>query len=264
MTSLTAISPELATAFFSRPRRTKSDAGDGNAGVPGAVPFSFRHARGLVRGATVGKSGRTVLLVHGWESCAAHLHAFLPHLLHAGFRVAMLDAPAHGASEGEETNVAEIGDALLMASEQIGAVDAVIAHSVGSPAALYAISRGLQVGASVHIAGPSSLERVLQRHAAMCGLNEEGFLAFRALVHGKFGADPQLLEMEAMIGHLNHPGLLIHDRTDKEVPFDESSRLHAAWRASELLAVEDLGHRRIIQDGNVIARTTAFLLQNLN
>ncbi|MGH8807872.1 MAG: alpha/beta hydrolase, partial [Noviherbaspirillum sp.] len=182
-----------------------------------------------MRGRVVGDADRTVLLVHGWESRGAHLLEFLLQLRRAGFRVVTFDAPAHGDSEGEQTHVGEIGQALLMLPPIVGRIDAVITHSAGSPAALYAISRGLRVDASVHIAGPFSFERVLQRHAALCGLDADGFGIFRALMHQDLGFDPDLLEEEAVSRHLTHPGLLIHDKDDKEVPFDESLRLHGKW-----------------------------------
>ncbi|MGH8809515.1 MAG: alpha/beta hydrolase family protein, partial [Noviherbaspirillum sp.] len=81
--------------------------------------------------------------------------------------------------------------------------------------------------------------------------------------HQDLGFDPDLLEEEAVSRHLTHPGLLIHDKDDKEVPFDESLRLHGKWHNSELVPVEGLGHRRIIQDKEVILRVLAFLQEKL-
>ena len=256
------MTPEHAAAYFLHPRRT--DTGPSTlASLPEATPFSFLHRESRLRGHIVGNAPKTVLLVHGWESRAAHLQGFLLALRRAGFRVAAFDGPAHGESDGEQGHVAEMGKAVLAAREAIGKVDAVIAHSAGSPAALYAMTRGLQVEASVHIAGPASFERVLQRFAAACGLDDQGFLRFRGLVHEALGIDPRVLEEEAIAHGLSHPALLIHDEGDKEVPFEESRRLHARWPGSELLPVSGLGHRRIVQDPGVIRQAVAFLQQKL-
>lgn len=257
------MTPEKACSFFVRPRRNTADAVAFDALMPGATPFAFQHRGNTMRGRIVGEGDKTVLLVHGWESRAAHLLGFLPDLRQAGFRVAAFDAPAHGDSEGEKGHVGEMGRAVLEAQTVLGKFDAVVAHSAGSPAALYAMSQGLQVDASVHISGPASFERVLQRFAAACELDAEGYGRFRALVHEEIGFLPELLEAEALTKHLSHPALLIHDEDDKEVPFEESSLLHAHWQASELLPVKGLGHRRIIQDKDVIRSVTGFLKQQL-
>ena len=255
------MTPENACSYFLHPRRNPNGA-DGNP-VPDATPVSFRHAGKLLRGFVAGDGSKTVLLVHGWESRAAHMLGFLPELLRAGFRVAAFDGPAHGASEGEKGHVAEMGRVVLAAREAFGTVDAIIAHSAGSPASLYAMTHGLNVEASVHIAGPASFERVLQRFAAACGLHGAELIRFRGLVHEALGIDPQLLEEEEIVRGLTHAALLIHDEGDKEVPFEESRRLHARWHSSELLPVTGLGHRWIIQDRDVIKNAVAFLERKL-
>lgn len=253
------MTPEQACSYFLHPRR----AGTEDDFIAGATPVSFHHDGKRLRGHLTGDGPKTVMLVHGWESRAAHLHGFLLELRRAGFRVAAFDGPAHGSSEGEEGHVAAMGKAVLAAREAFGKIDAVIAHSAGSPAALYAMTHGLQVEASVHVAGPASFERVLQRFAAACGLDEGGFIRFRGLVHEALGIDPALLEEDAIVRRLAHPALLIHDEADREVPFEESLRLHARWPGSQLMRVEGLGHRRIVQDANVIKTAVAFLEQKL-
>jgi len=256
------MTPETASSFFLHPRRPAKTANEETV-IPGATPISFRHQELLLRGHVIGDGPKTVLLVHGWESRAAHMLGFLPGLREAGFRVVAFDGPAHGDSEGSKGDVAELGKAVLAAREAVGSIDAVIAHSAGSPAALYAMTHGLHVNASVHIAGPASFDRVLQRFAAACGLDEEGFARFRKIVHEALSVDPAVLEEDAIVRDLMHPALFIHDEGDKEVPFDESRRLHARWPNSQLLPVAGLGHRRILQDGNVINAAVEFLKQNL-
>lgn len=256
------MTPETASAIFLHPRRPAKSANEDNA-IPGATPISFRHQELLIRGQVIGEGPKTVLLVHGWESRGAHMLGFLPGLREAGFRVVAFDGPAHGDSEGDKGDVAELGKAVLAAREAIGTIDAVIAHSAGSPAALYAMTHGLRVAASVHIAGPASFEGVLRRFARACGLDDEGFVRFRKIVHEALGVDPAGLEEDAIVRGLAHPALFIHDEGDKEVPFDESRRLQARWPNSQLLPVAGLGHRRILQDGNVIGAAVDFLKQNL-
>ena len=256
------MTPETACAYFLHPRRNGNSVETATA-FPGATPLAFRYQGNVLRGYTAGDGLKTVLLVHGWESRAAHLHGFAQALLQAGFRVAAFDAPAHGDSEGEQGHVVEMGKAVLASREVIGKINAFIAHSAGSPASLYAMTHGLNVDASVHIAGPASFERVLQRFAQACGLDQAGLIRFRGLVHEAIGIDPQQLEEDAIVRGLAHPALLIHDKGDKEVPCEESRRLQAGWPSAELVQVTGLGHRRIVQDPAVIGKAVAFLQQKL-
>jgi predicted alpha/beta hydrolase family esterase len=257
------VTPEAAYQLFSRPRRMKVASIGGEVPVADAKPFSFRFRDRLLKGLIFGETGKTILLVHGWESRGAHLQQLVSPLRHAGFRVVSFDAPAHGESEGDQTHVGEFGQVVLMLPQVIGEIDGVIAHSAGSPAVLYAVSQGLQIDASVHIAGPFSFERVLERHAALCGLDVAGYNAFRELVLGDLGFDPALLDEQALSQHLAHHGLLIHDLDDKEVPVNESHRLLGSWRNAVLETVEGLGHRRIIKDKGVVKSVVSFLQHRL-
>ena len=78
----------------------------------------------------------TVLLVHGWELQAGRMGAFVPPLLAAGFRVAALDMPAHGQSEGSQATMLDWAEAIKNAVQQIGQVTAVIGHSFGGMSAV--------------------------------------------------------------------------------------------------------------------------------
>jgi len=93
--------------------------------------------------------GTQVLLLHGWESRGSHMAGFVPNILRAGFGVVALDAPAHGDSSGEYTNILDYGRAVVALAQHIGLgslaspLAGVIAHSAGSAAALYAYAHGL-------------------------------------------------------------------------------------------------------------------------
>ncbi|MBK8857246.1 MAG: alpha/beta fold hydrolase [Opitutaceae bacterium] len=76
-----------------------------------------------------------VLLVHGWEGRGSQLGAFAAPLVSAGFKVVAFDAPAHGDSPGEETNIRLLTEALQTAVRLYGPLHAVIGHSWGAAGA---------------------------------------------------------------------------------------------------------------------------------
>ena len=236
---------------FSTPRRAQSAAVDASLLVSARRQW-VTHDNLELAGLCWGSAGPKVLLVHGWESCAIHLGGFVEPLLGAGFQVYAFDAPAHGDSQGKTASVFHIGRALLAIAQKHGPFDGLVAHSVGSPAALYAFRYGMTVKASVHVAGPSSLERVLGRLSETVGLDSSDFQRLRAMVEAHAGTPIAEMELENLAPALKHAGLLLHDPQDGEVPFTESVILRAAWPQARLAEVHGSGHRRIISHPQTI------------
>src|SRR5262249_18345651 len=48
------------------------------------------------------------------------------------------------------------------------------------------------------------------------------------------------------------PGLVVHDKSDREVPWRIGAQVAAAWPMSRLHLTEGLGHRRILRDPPVV------------
>lgn len=206
-----------------------------------------------------GHQGPRILLVHGWESRASHWHAWVHPLRRAGFQVTAVDNLAHGASSGDTANVRLWGQGLLAVARAFGPIHAVVGHSAGSAAALYAFAHGLEVDASVHIAGPASLTRVATGFALAHGLPRTELGGFRTAMEAQLGFPMAEMDLPALQGGLRHPGLIVHDPQDREVPFTESLALSEAWPLSQLISVEGLGHRRILRSPEVIERVIASL-----
>ncbi|MFT3856013.1 MAG: alpha/beta hydrolase [Aquabacterium sp.] len=199
-----------------------------------------------------GIQGPRVLLIHGWESRSTHWHAWVPALLAAGFRVSALDLPAHGHSSGASTDVVQCGRAVLAFARQLGSVHGVVAHSMGSAATLHAFAHGLEVQASVHLAGPSSVRRVLQGVARAGRLDDGGTQALIQAFEQRTGQPVDDMEAAALASGMKHPALLCHDPADAEVPLHESRVLAAHWPLARLLETPGTGHRRILRDAEVI------------
>ena len=55
------------------------------------------------------------------------------------------------------------------------------------------------------------------------------------------------------------PLLVVHDRGDATVPWEEGAAIAAAWPDAEFVTTTGLGHRDIVRDGDVVARAVAFM-----
>jgi pimeloyl-ACP methyl ester carboxylesterase len=203
--------------------------------------------------------GLPVLLLHGWESQSSHMAAFVGPLVQAGFQVLALDAPCHGHSEGTTTEAVDYGRAVVSAVDALGTPFAIIGHSVGSAAALYAFSRGVWSQASVHLAGPSSMERVLRRGAASAGLDDAGTQQVLERMASQIGEPLEVMDLHRLQSGFRHRALILHDPEDHEMPYSESFALAEAWHGSTLQPVKGVGHRRIIREPSVVESAVRFV-----
>ena len=203
-----------------------------------------------------------VLLIHGWNGRGTQMGAFAEPLAQAGFRAVACDAPGHGRSPGNCTNIFEYAEAIRTLAQTSGPVAGAIAHSFGVPATARALQQGLQLPALVAVAAPSGAEFLLRRFAHMLDIPDSVIAAMRARIERNFGMDIfARLSTEAMLTGSTLPGLIVHDRGDRDVPMSHAERLQRAWPEARLLLTEGLGHRRILRDPAVIAATLEFLRQ---
>ncbi len=252
---------QQACLAFSRPKRIAASPVE-RALLDQAHCSTHRHANQEVQVWTIG-SGPRVLLVHGWDSRGSHLAAFVEPLLRAGFTVTLFDLPAHGDSSGEHSSVVHASQALLSLTRELGDVQALIAHSIGSAAALIAFQQGLKVKTSVHLCGPSSLSFMTKLQARGFGLDKAQSENFHRWVEDFIGQSTASVDLESLLDGLRHRALIMHDPQDNVVPAAASQALHDAWPGSELVTLEGLGHRRVLTDSDVITRAVTHVSQQL-
>jgi pimeloyl-ACP methyl ester carboxylesterase len=204
-------------------------------------------------------SGPLVLLVHGWEGRGTQLGRFVEPLVRAGFRVIALDLPAHGESAGTRTDLIECTEALRKVGRDLGPLAGIVAHSFGGAITTLALERGLNAAAVVLIASPSSIDDVLSRFEQLIGLTAGARRAFRSAIERQTRVKLADVEIFERVARLQVPALIVHDRGDREVPFHDAERLASRWPNAALLAIDDLGHRRILKDDRVIDRAVRFI-----
>lgn len=242
---------------FSVPERVPLTA-DEHATLAAAAEPPLRHEGLKLARWTLGHGPR-VVLVHGWNSRGAHLLGLARPLVAAGFSVTLFDLPGHGDSGGHAASVVHASRALRTLTAAVGEVHAIVGHSMGSAAALLAFAHGLEVRRSVHLAGPSSLTPMVQGLAQAHGLGPADAAALAGWVEGFIGTRIACVDLERLRHGLRHPGLIVHDPDDRTVPIAASAALHAAWPGSHFERVAGLGHRRLLADAGVIARSVAFI-----
>ncbi|WP_051480484.1 alpha/beta fold hydrolase [Cellulomonas sp. KRMCY2] len=203
--------------------------------------------------------GPVVYLVHGWGGWRGQLGAFVAPLVEAGYRVVGFDAPSHGDSEPGvmgpgRGNAMEFIEALEAVGGEFGPADGVIAHSMGCTTASLAVRSSLPTQRLVLVAPNHDFVEIIADFARTVGFGErtrsllqrgiEDFCerpigSFDLVPLGADGAMPQTL--------------VVHDRRDKETPYQVGVDLAAAWPNAALVSTDGLGHQRILTDAGTIA-----------
>jgi pimeloyl-ACP methyl ester carboxylesterase len=173
-----------------------------------------------------------------------------------------MDLPGHGRSPGRESSLVQFLGAIRAVTRSLGAPELIVGHSFGGSAAVFSIAElELPVRAAVLIAPAPGPAYYLDRFARTVGLPAErtdGLV--RNLVErvGRSMESREKLSASKRAGHV--PALILHDPTDREVPFSYAEQLATSWSASRLVPTSSGGHRRILRDPEVIEAALSFAL----
>lgn len=224
-------------------------------------PVSHWHWTGEERVALYDEGeGPTVLLVHGWEGSAADMRELATAFAKNGYRALRLDLPAHGASTGRWTTIVHWARTIRDVADRSanGEVASIVAHSLGGAASLLAVRNGLKTDSAVLLAPPREPKSFFMEFSRAVGAPDER-------------RDGALRAFEEMVGPLDDfdagavakgveaPGLVIHDRGDRQVPYEHGHGIADAWPTAELVTLEGLGHRRMLTSASVIDRVVRFV-----
>lgn len=265
LAALSAVSPGLAARagerlFLSPPRHPAPPRE--RAALAGLEQVTFRHRGGALRGWRMG-AGPAVLLVHGWGGRGGQLAPLGRALAGAGLSAIAFDGPAHGASDGSEASVPHFADAVAEVAARTGAVGAV-GHSMGGAAVALAVVRGLPLGAVATVGMPRAPAAWFEQFSAALALRPRVREALRERLERRVGVRMDDLDLPRLAPvRTDVPLLVVHDRGDREVPFEDGAAIAEAWPGARLHATDGLGHRRILRDGAVVEAVVAFLASAL-
>ena len=207
-----------------------------------------------------GSASPVILFVHGWSGRGSQAHAFVEPVLNAGFSLLSFDAPAHGRTEGRQSSVLQFADCLLALQQQAGSFHGCITHSVGGMALALAAQFGFAPGRAVCLCPPNDFDSVIQNFQRTLRLPDSVVREMLKLLYATHGnLVKQLLRVENNAANIDFPALLIHDRDDPEIPWQDSEKIHHAWRHSELMLTDTLKHHRIVRDEQVVEAAVRYL-----
>ena len=204
--------------------------------------------------------GPTVALVHGWGGRGGRLAApFVEPLVASGFSVVTFDAPGHGASDGKLSSMPQVARALAAVADEVGSLFGIVAHSMGGSATTLAMTQGLQIERAVFIAPAADPARFAVDFAKLLAVGPTAMTEMRRRSETRLRFRWADLNVPLMAATLDAPLLVVHDRDDSTVPWEEGAAIAAAWPGAELVTTTGLGHRDIVRDPATVARAVDFL-----
>jgi len=206
--------------------------------------------------------GPAVALVHGWGGRGGRLAtAFVAPLVASGFSVLTFDAPGHGASDGRLSSMPQVARALAAVADAAGSLFGVVAHSMGGSATALAMAQGLQIERAVFIAPAADPARFAEAFAKLLAVGPVAMTEMRRRSEARlrFRWSDLNVPRLATAATLDTPLLVVHDRDDPTVPWEEGAAIATAWPGAELVTTTGLGHRDVVRDPGVVARALEFL-----
>jgi pimeloyl-ACP methyl ester carboxylesterase len=259
--ALSTVAPALAARFaarlFVRPprhRRPEAEARALAAARAGVLDVKGRRVRTWSWG-----DGRSVLLVHGWGGRGSQLAPFVEPLLARGFSVTTFDALGHGDSDGREATIPDLVASLGAVAAAHAPIHGVIAHSVGAVATARALYEDLRAGAVVFMGPPADLVIASFPFADALGLTRGVRELMQRRIEARAGLPWEAFDVTRLAECQTTPLLVIHDRGDAEVPWQQGAAIARAWPGARLLATDGLGHRRILRDPTAMTAAVSFV-----
>jgi pimeloyl-ACP methyl ester carboxylesterase len=204
--------------------------------------------------------GPIVLFIHGWSGRGSQVAAFAEPLVAAGYRVMAVDAPGHGETPGDRTNILECTAVLQKFSLQYGKVHAAITHSFGGMVLTYAMSNGMQVDRVVCISAPAHVDYLLESFAQTLAIPEKVISDVHRRMDERFDDGFwETISTVVNVRGLDVPALVIHDGEDHNVPWQQGKIIANAWPGARFMKTSGLGHGRILRDAGVVSAAVDFI-----
>ena len=205
-------------------------------------------------------TGPVVLFIHGWSGRGSQVAAFAEPLIAAGYRVMSVDAPGHGETPGDRTNILECAAVVLAFNRHYGPVYAAITHSFGGMVLAYALNNGMSVERVVCISAPAHVDYLLDSFAQTLSIPDAVVADMHRRMEARFPHGYwETISTVVNVRELDVPALVIHDEGDHSVPWEQGKIIANAWPGARFLKTSGLGHGRILRDKTVVKATVDFI-----
>lgn len=191
----------------------------------------------------------TILLAHGWESNSARWQDLINNLKQRDFGVVALDAPAHGRSGSDRFNAVIYSEFIKVASDRFEP-NIIIGHSVGGMASAFFQYKYQKehVQKMILLGAPSEYADVIKRYTDMLGYSKRVTKQLHLIIKERFGEFPDAYSTANFLEHITSKGLIIHDKKDNIIPYNDALQIKTKYKNSVLITTEGFGHSLVTEE----------------
>lgn len=202
-----------------------------------------------------------LLILHGFESRAYKFDMYISPFLHKGWGITVMDAKAHGKSEGKQIIVPEYVAMIEVLEQKYGKFNAYLAHSFGGIAVTLHLEKSVNPAAKLVLIAPATeTDTAIRLFSKIVGVSEQVRKTIDELILEKSGHPTSFYSVKRIAALLKNDILWVHDRNDKITPLKDVQPLMDQHPAHiEFKVTEGLGHSRIYKNDQVIEHIVGFL-----
>lgn len=187
--------------------------------------------------------GKTILLVHGWESNTYRWKELVNKLQKQAYNIIGFDAPAHGYSSGNILHIPLYSECVEVMAKHFNP-NYLIGHSIGGMTTIYHQYQQQKsaIEKLVVLGPPSELTSIMHNYQQILRLKPGVMQSLEALFHERLGFYFEDFSIAKFSQYVNKEGLLIHDKFDKIAPIAASESIESNWQKAQLIKTEGAGH----------------------
>ncbi len=188
-------------------------------------------------------TGKTVMLLHGWESNSYRWRFLVPLLQKQKYNILAVDAPAQGASSGKQLSVPLYTECVKDIAE-IYNPEIIMGHSLGGMTAIYYqyLVQSSAIKKIITLGPPSELNLFMKGFQTTLRLSDKFMQKMNTYLHGRFGFYAEEFSIANFAKELKVEGLLVLEKYDPLAPYLLSTKIARNWNNCELFTVENIGH----------------------
>ena len=187
--------------------------------------------------------GKTILLVHGWESNSARWKFLINQLIASDYNIVALDAPAHGKSSGKQFNAILYSEFINVVANKFDP-EIIIGHSVGGMATVFFQSKyqNKSLKKLITLGSPSEFVGVMNRYSELMSYNTRVKNALDQFIEKKFQYPPSYFSGAKFSKEITSEALVIHDIEDDVIPYEDALLYEKNYPKASLVSTKGNGH----------------------
>ncbi|MEM8893924.1 MAG: alpha/beta hydrolase [Bacteroidota bacterium] len=194
------------------------------------------------------------LLIHGWEGQIGNFGALVGELQDKGYCVIGFDGPSHGKSTKASTSMFEYADFVERIVHEY-TPKLLLTHSFGTVSAVFMLNanKDFKINQWFIITTPSDFKDRIKMVQDQIGMGEKTLKRMLSLLEKSTGHKIDDMNMNAMAPQVDqvYEIVIIHSTSDKITPIEGARTTHKAFKNSDLIELEGLGHYSILWSDQV-------------